>query len=106
MSTQPEEKWFELVAFFKPEEGKEVKHKGQRIFICGDVNEVKVLQITEVYGNEAKTMARLKGAYEIMKKMEIDKGIVVTDSVKFVKLQEVVDPETLERLHANQKMVH
>jgi len=101
----PEEKWFEVVAYFKPEEGKEVVHQGDRIFICGNFDKVTIAQITEVYGNEPKTVARIKSAQAALKVLGVDKGLVVTDSVRFMKLREVVDQDVLAQLNEGKKMV-
>ena len=104
---KPEEKWWELVSYFKPGEGKEYLHQGQRIFICGNIGDVTLAQVGEVYGNERATIARIQAAKAIMDHLGFNKGLVVTDSVKFVKLREVVDEGTLAQLNkSKEQMVH
>lgn len=102
--SEPKETWWELVTYFRPEEGKEYVCEGQQVFLCGDIGDMPVAQIAEVYGNEMATMARIKAAQEVLRVLGCEKGLVVTDSVKFVKLREVVDEATLAQLRESKQM--
>lgn len=103
---KPDEKWYEVSAFFRADSEKVVEHKGERIFLCGEVGDVTIIRIQEVYGNENATVARIKAAQEMMQVMGIDKGIVVTDAVKFMRLNEVVDEGTIQQLNSGKMTVH
>jgi hypothetical protein len=104
---KPTEQWWELVSYFKPEEGKEYRHDGQRVFICGNIGDVTVAQINEVYGNDMATVARIKAAKQILDTVGVEQGLVMTDSVRFVKMRQVVDEATLVQLNEKkQGMTH
>lgn len=108
MSEQkPTEQWWELVSYFNPGNGKEYRHQGQRVFVCGNIGDVTIAQINEVYGNERATVARIQAAKQMLDTLGVDQGLVMTDSVRFVKMRQVVDEATLVQLNEKKEgMMH
>lgn len=95
------EKWYEVVSYFNSDDAVLITHDGNQIYICGEVEGVTVIQVSEVYGNEQANIARIKGAQKVMEHMGIQKGIIVTDAVKFVKLREVENQDLIDKMNSD-----
>lgn len=101
------DQWWELISYFKPEEGKEYRQRGHRVFICGNIGDVTVAQINEVYGNDQATVARIQAAKQVLDTLGIEQSLVVTDSVRFVRMRPVQDAATLAQLQEKKEgMMH